>query len=178
MRTALLIVDMQAGSFGPGSARHDADGLVARLNALAARVRAGGGLVIFIQHDGPPGDAHEPGAPGWHLLPSLERLAADMVVHKTSCDAFLDTGLEGVLAAQGIDTLIVTGCATEYCVDTTIRSALARRYRTLVPRDGHTTADRPHLDAVRIIAHHNATWSDFLAPAGPAQILSCAEIGA
>jgi nicotinamidase-related amidase len=36
----------------------------------------------------------------------------------------------------------VTGCATDECVDTTARSALARGYSTIVPEDGHTTADR------------------------------------
>ena len=68
--------------------------------------------------------------------------------------------------ADGIDRLIITGCATDYCVDTTVRSALARGWPTIVPSDGHTTVDRPHLSATQIIAHHNAIWADFLAPEG------------
>ncbi|WP_421998964.1 cysteine hydrolase family protein [Reyranella sp.] len=171
MKHALIVIDMQQGSFGPDSPRHDAAGLVARLNDLASAVRDSGGAVVFIQHDGPPGDAHEPGRPGWRLLPDLDVRRDDAVIHKRSCDSFLDTGLAAHLHKAGIDGVIVTGCATDYCVDTTVRSALARGLSTTVPSDGHTTADRPHLPAVKIIEHHNAIWADFLAPRGPAHVL-------
>ncbi|HTR87580.1 MAG TPA: cysteine hydrolase family protein [Reyranella sp.] len=176
MTDALIVIDMQQGSFGSDSPRHDAQGLVARVNKLARAVRADGGAVIFIQHDGPPGDPHHPEAPGWHLLAALEVRPDDTIVRKTSCDAFLDTTLDQVLRENGVDRLIVTGCATDYCVDTTVRTALARGWPTIVPSDGHTTADRPHLSAVQIIAHHNAIWADFLAPKGPARICLCSEV--
>ena len=176
MASALIIIDMQQGSFTPDQPRHDAAGLVARLNELADRVRAAGGMVIFIQQDGPEGDPHHPSNPGWHLLPDLDVLPSDQIVRKTACDAFLYTELEGLLADCGIDRLIITGCATDYCVDTTVRSALARGYRTIAPADGHTTLDRPHLSALQIIAHHNAIWADFIAPGGPAEITACAAV--
>ena len=69
---ALIIIDMQRGSFTPATPKHDADGLVARLNRLAETVRTVCGTVIFIQHDGPPGDPHHPDLPGWHLLAGLQ----------------------------------------------------------------------------------------------------------
>jgi len=176
MTDALIVIDMQQGSFGPEMPRHDAAGLVTRLNRLARQIRTDGGTVIFIQHDGPPGDPHHPDEPGWRLLPTLEIRPDDTVVHKTSCDAFLDTTLDAVLRESGIDRLIITGCATDYCVDTTVRSALARGWPTIVPSDGHTTVDRPHLSAPQIIAHHNAIWADFLAPKGPARVCLCTEV--
>jgi len=176
MTCALIVIDMQQGSFTADQPRHDAAGLVRRLNALADRVRSAGGMVIFIQHDGPEDDPHHPSKPGWQLLPELTVLPADQIVRKTACDAFLYTELEGLLAACEIDRLIVTGCATEYCVDTTVRSALAHGYRTAAPADGHTTLDRPHLSAEKIIAHHNAIWSDFLSPAGPAEVCPCDQV--
>jgi nicotinamidase-related amidase len=176
MRQALIIVDMQRGSFTAASPRHDAEGLVGRLNALSARVRRAGGLVVFVQHEGPEGDLHHPDQPGFRLLAGLEVANEDLVVRKTACDAFLGTRLAAVLEAASVGDLIITGCATDYCVDTTVRSALARSYRTTVPRDGHTTADRPHLTARQIIEHHNAIWSDFLSPVGPATVCACGEI--
>ena len=176
MTDALVVIDMQQGSFGPATPRHDAVGLVGRLNALARAVRTAGGAVIFVQHDGPVGDPHHPDEPGWRLLPTLEVRPDDTFVRKTACDAFLGTSLENVLRENGIDRLIVTGCATDYCVDTTVRSALARSLPTTVPSDGHTTADRAHLPAVKIIEHHNAIWADFIAPAGPARICRCDEV--
>jgi nicotinamidase-related amidase len=173
---ALIIIDMQVGSFTGPTPRHDADDLVARMNTLAGRVRDNNGLVIFIRHDGPEGDPHHPGLPGWHILPALQILPDDEVIAKTACDSFLNTNLQDTLAAHDIGDLIITGCATDFCVDTTVRSALARGYRTIAPSDGHTTADRPHLKAAQIIAHHNAIWADFISPGGSARVCPCAEV--
>jgi len=175
MRQALIIIDMQCGSFGPANQRYDTDALVARLNDLAARVRRTDGVVAFVQHEGPIYDPHHPSKPGFQLLPALRVEPGDRRVFKTACDAFLGTSLESELAAADIRDLIVTGCATDYCVDTTVRSALAKGYRTIVPRDGHTTSDRPHLSAAKIIEHHNAIWADFLSPIGPAKVCPCNE---
>ncbi|MGI9409848.1 MAG: isochorismatase family protein [Hyphomicrobiaceae bacterium] len=173
MRTALVIVDMQEGSFTPRSVRHDAVGLIERLNQLSNRIRAAGGLVVFVQHDGPLGDAHHPGAWGWPILSELGQSANDFVVRKTTCDSFLDTELSQRLVERSVSRLIITGCATDFCVDTTVRSALARRYETIVPEDGHTTSDRDHLAAEKIIAHHNAVWADYIGPRGAATVLPC-----
>jgi nicotinamidase-related amidase len=176
MTAALLIIDMQQGSFTETSPKHDVDALVLRLNGLAQAVRAADGVVIFVQHDGPEGDPHHPDLPGWHLLPGLRVRDGDVFLRKRSCDAFLRTELDDVLRARGIGQLIITGCTTDYCVDTTVRSALARPYTTIVPIDGHTTSDRPHLSAVQIMAHHHAIWSDFIAPGGPAVLCRCEEL--
>ena len=154
----------------------DAAGLVGRLNQLAQAVRRQNGVVIFVQHDGPEGDPHHPDLPGWRLLEDLDARPTDTVIRKKSCDAFLGTSLDAFLQARAIDRLFITGCATDYCVDTTVRSALARGYPTIVPSDGHTTSDRPHLPAAKIIEHHNAIWSDFLAPRGPALICPCSAV--
>jgi len=162
--TALLVIDMQAGLFTPETPRHDAEGVVVRINAVAAAVRASSGIVVFIQHDGPAGDTFEPGTSGWQLLPSLARTPADAIVHKTACDSFYDTDLEAVLARQNVRRLLVTGCATDFCVDTTVRAATSRDYQVVVVEDGHTTADRPHVDAASLIRHHNWLWQNLIHP--------------
>src|SRR6202163_2842292 len=109
MTHALIIIDMQQGSFGEATPRHDAAGLVGRLNKLARAVHSTGGAVVFIQHDGTPGDPPHPDWPGWKLLDGLEVRPADAIIRKKSCDAFLDTALEEFLRARSIDRLIVTG---------------------------------------------------------------------
>ena len=147
-----------------------------RLNALAAWVRAQGGAVIWVQHDGPPGDLLEPGTENWTILPAMDRRPADKTVNKTACDGFLATDLEAVLREINPSRVIIGGCATDFCVDTTVRSCAGLGFKTWVPSDGHTTADRPHLPAPQIIAHHNYVWSDFIAPGGPVTIVSCAEL--
>jgi nicotinamidase-related amidase len=176
VKHALIVIDMQQGAFADSAPKHDANGLVDRLNRLADAVRAHNGAVIWVQHDGPPGDPFHPDAPGWKLLAALNVRDDDTIVRKKACDAFLDTGLEDLLRSHAIQRVIITGWATDYCVDTTIRSALARRFSTVVPSDGHTTSDRAHLPAEKIIEHHNAIWADFIAPAGPALLCLCSEV--
>lgn len=176
MTHALIIIDMQLGSFGPETPRHDADGVVRRLNALAAATRGGGGAVVYVQHDGPPGDPHAPDAPGWRVLPTLERRETDLSVRKTTNDSFHDTELEDLLRARRISKLVLTGCATDFCVDSTIRAAVSRRFEICVPADGHTTADRPHLTASQIIRHHNYVWADLFTPTRPVRVAPTADL--
>ena len=176
MKTVLIVIDMQRGSFSPYQERYDTDGLISRINMLAEKVRLSGGKVIFIQHNGPQEDPHHPDAEGWKLLPNLDVSNEDIIVTKTACDSFLNTDLALHLNGISAERLIITGCATDYCVDTTVRSALARGYLTIVPSDGHTTANRDHLDAVSIIAHHNSIWADFISPAGAAKVIPSSQI--
>jgi len=176
MKTALLVIDMQRGSFLPYHKRYDTDGLVRRINMLTKKVRLSGGKVIFIQHNGPLEDPHHPDAEGWKLLQTLDVSNEDIFVTKTACDSFLNTDLAFHLNEIFTERVIITGCATDYCVDTTVRSALARGYLTVVPSNGHTTANRDHLDAVSIIAHHNSIWVDFISPAGAAKVIPSSEV--
>jgi nicotinamidase-related amidase len=171
---ALLIVDMQAGLFS--TPRFDAENLIGRLNKIAGRLRERGVPVIFVQHCGPEGDPLHPSQPGHALHEDLIVQEDDVRIRKESCDAFLNTTLASQLAARGVDEVIVTGFATEFCVDTTIRSALAHGFRTVVPEDGHTTADRAHLSAEKVIEHHNETWRWLISPAGPAHMVHCTDV--
>lgn len=176
MTHSLLVIDMQEASFNGAAPMFDTANLVNRINALATRVREASGRVIFVQHDGPIGNAHHPDLPGWQLLSSLDVNPDDLTTSKTVCDAFLNTNLEELLGSAERNTVIITGCETEYCVDTTVRSALARGYMTTVASDGHTCCDGPHLTAREIIDHHNRIWSRLGTPAGPATICMCSEI--
>jgi nicotinamidase-related amidase len=177
MRDALVIIDMQAGSFGPSCPpRHDAAALVKRLNELAQWIRARSGLVVWIHHDGAPGDALEPETPGWQILPALECHPDDEHIRKTACDSFLGTPLDALLRTRNLDRVIITGWATDYCVDTTVRSCTASGFRTWVASDGHTLSDRPYLPATKIIEHHNYVWSNLIAPGGPVTVVSCNEL--
>ncbi len=173
---ALLVIEMQVGLFGADTPRHDAEGVVERINALARAVRREGGIVIFIQHDGPPGDVFEPGREGWKILPSLRREEGDLVVPKRACDAFYETDLAEVLDKHRVTRLLVTGCATDFCVDTTVRAAASRDYEIVVVEDGHTTADRPHVDSLSVIRHHNWVWQNLIHPRRPIEVMPATRV--
>ena len=173
---ALLVIDMQTGSFRETPASHDLPGVVKRINALAAAVRTSGGRVIFIQQDGQPGEPFEPGTPGWEMHPELERGETEPVVHKQACDAFCETELEAILRRDGVEHLLISGSATDFCVDTTVRAALSLDFDVTVVRDAHLTAERDHLAAASIIEHHHYVWENLLHPRRRVDLASAAEI--
>lgn len=155
MSLALIVIDVQRGLFDPQPRPAEADEVVGRINALAARARAAGAPVIFVQHER-PGDL-EADSPGWALQDRLQVETGDHRIRKSTPDAFLRTGLDEVLAFSGVDQVVICGYATEFCVDTTTRSAAAHGYGVVLAADAHTTHDKPHASAAQIRAHHNAT---------------------
>lgn len=172
---ALLVIDMQQGLFSSETSRHRAAHVVANINCLLDACHTRNTPVIFIQHDGPNDDELEPESSGWQLLPQLNRHPDDSLVRKTACDAFYQTRLQPVLHALDIRRLMITGCATDFCVDTTLRAAASLDYQIFAISDAHTTADRPHLPAEQIIAHHHFMWQNLLIP-DPVRLISTEDM--
>ena len=157
----MLVVDMQVGLLN-GEPKHDLDAVIERINRLAAKIREQSGTVIFVQHCGGKGDDFEPETPGWALLPELDRDPADIVIQKTLNDPFAGTDLAARLKEIAPDRVFVTGWATDFCVDATVRSAVSNHHNVVVVTDAHTLNDRPHLDAASVIRHHNWVWSQLI----------------
>ena len=179
---ALLVIDVQRGIMDdPRLARKEeidrAFGeTVARIAALIDRARAASVPVIYIQHDGGRGHRLEPGTPGWLLRPEIAPQAGELVIHKRACDAFFETTLAAELAAGGIERLVICGCMTEYCIDTTVRRAVSLGYDVILAADGHTTADTVALRFEQIVVHHNALLDEFDAGKHEVRVCPSAEI--
>lgn len=69
------------------------------------------------------------------ILPALAPRSADIVVPKRRYSGFFETELESILRARDIRDLLVTGCTTSVCVESTVRDAMFRDYRCLVLED-------------------------------------------
>jgi nicotinamidase-related amidase len=162
--TALVIIDVQVGIIEGFSAYRGRE-VLEQINALRARARASNVPVIYVQHDGAPGDVLEVGSEGWQIHPEIKPHDEDLIIRKRASDSFFETNLESELKARGIHRLVVAGCQTEYCVDTTTRRAVTMGYDVTLVSDAHTTIDNSLLTAAQIIAHHNALLNGF--DAGP-----------
>jgi nicotinamidase-related amidase len=154
MAAALLVIDVQRGLFQPPPA--DAAVVIERINVLAERARAAATPVVFVQHECEDTTLQH-GSDGWALEPGLQIRDGDRFVRKTTPDSFLRTDLQAQLQELGVDRVLISGYATEFCVDTTVRSAAALGYAVILVADAHTTHDKAHADAAKIRAHHNAT---------------------
>lgn len=164
---AVVVIDVQnsileiPGMKRPGETRAAFDGLVGRIATLVQRARSRGIPVLFVQHDGPSGHRLERGLPGWQIRPELTPNGEEPVIHKAACDAFFETTLASQLESRKIGRLIVAGCMTQYCVDTSVRRAVSLGYDVTLAEDGHLTTDSDSLTFEQIVAHHNALLNDF-----------------
>lgn len=173
---ALLVIDMQQGSFRPYTLRHDTPGVIERINALAEAFRAQKYPVIFIQHDGSKEDCFLPGSTNWQLLPELNTDPTDYKISKTANDCFYKSELYNTLISLQVSTLYMSGCATDFCVDSTIKSAHSKDFEVMVIADGHTTANRPFASAQSIVDHYNWLWTEMTATKHKITVLKAAEV--
>ena len=69
------------------------------------------------------------------ILPELAPHPGDIVVSKHRYSGFFETDLDAQLRTLGTRNLIVTGCTTSVCVESTIRDAMFRDYICLLLED-------------------------------------------
>ena len=75
-----------------------------------------------------------------------------------------------------VNELLITGCATDFCVESTIQSALTKEFDIIVVEDGHTTGDRPHLKAEKVIEHYNWVWQNMIPTKGKIKVKNFEKI--
>jgi ureidoacrylate peracid hydrolase len=66
-------------------------------------------------------------------------LPGEPIVTKHRFDAFLNTDLDLVLRSNAVRSVVITGVATNVCVETTARQAFVRDYYVVLPSDGAAT---------------------------------------
>jgi ureidoacrylate peracid hydrolase len=81
------------------------------------------------------------GADSAQLHDELDVDPCDVILNKPRYGAFHATDLELILRSRGIDTVIISGIATNICCETTAREAAQRDFRVLFLSDGTATKD-------------------------------------
>lgn len=148
-KTAVVIIDLQQGIVRMPLAPHTAADIVARTVRISARVKQAGGLVIPVNvrfsADGAdrlsqPVDQPMPVSGGmpadWSdLVPEIAALPADVRITKRQWSAFYGTELDLQLRRRGIDTIVLTGLATSFGVESTARDAWQMNYAVVFAED-------------------------------------------
>jgi nicotinamidase-related amidase len=154
--------------------------VVERIAELIAAARHAGVLPVFIQmtvlpgrasdspaqlrfnlrlHDGYHGAA-EPltytldGSEGQQFVPGLEPEDGELVVKKYRSSAFWGTNLDLLLRSNGIKSVVVTGCTTEGCVESTARDAMFSDHYVVIATDAVGSDDRGQHDASMYLMTH------------------------
>ena len=157
--TALVVVDVQNdfcadhGHFSEMG--HDLSmiqSMVPRLNALIAGARAEKVPVVFVRcvydaiyTSGPwveKSSSRRPAGKGLCLSDTwgaeffmVSPKPGDLIITKHRFSAFVGTNLDLVLRSVGVKTLLVTGVATNVCVESTLRDGYQLDYYIVVPED-------------------------------------------
>jgi nicotinamidase-related amidase len=152
-RTALVQIDLQNFNVKRELAPHPAERVVGNCVLLAGEMRDRGGMVIFVRvqldellqlpADNP---MFKPGTPtpppeASHMAPEAQVQASDHVVTKRQWGAFYGTELDQLLRRRGIKTIIMSGIATNYGVESTARAAFDRGYELVFAEDAMSTAN-------------------------------------
>ncbi len=153
--------------------------VIPRIASLLQGARAAGVQVIYIQMTVLPGRKSESpaqirfnlrmhlaeaggealgytadGSVGQEILPELAPVDGDLVVKKYRSSAFWGTNLDLLLRSNGIKSLIVAGCTTEGCVESTARDALFNDYYVVVVEDCVASDDRAQHEASLLLMRH------------------------
>lgn len=186
-RTLLLVIDIQVDFAAPHGAMggygldlSGAERAIERIRPLVAAARAAGVAVGFArvvtrpetdrqamrllyERTGRDPDAAAicragtEGADYWMLRPE----PGDLEIAKPLYSCFVGTDLGPILAARGIDTLVLTGMTTECCVDSTARDAFHRDLNVFVVADACTAYDHDeHVAALRALGSNCAVLVD------------------
>jgi len=166
-RMALLNIDMQ-NCFVEGSPIAAPDGLtlLGRINRLSAVCRKASIPVIHtslvLRPDGsnmgvlgetsPPAKAGilNKGSVSAALHNGLVVDPRDILLDKPRFGAFHGTDLELILRSRNVDTVIISGIATNVCCETTAREAMVRDFHVFFLSDGTATAPMGNSSAAEL----------------------------
>ncbi|WP_216896448.1 isochorismatase family protein [Nocardia alni] len=167
---AILIIDAQIAVL---ESCWQPEVLIAGLNTVIAAGRRGDIPIVFIQHTDSSG---EPAldTPGWALHPELDARPTDRFLTKAATDSFYGTDLAATLTDLDVDTVVVGGAASDYCIDATVRAAQSLGFDVDLLSDGHTAqAGSTGLSAPQIISHINEVLAAATHPGGRVRLVSC-----
>lgn len=127
---ALLILDPQNDFFEEHNPNLSAfQATVPVINAAIAIFRDQHLPIIFVQHT----SKRKPeGSDLWKIYPHFSHHPDDICLNKNHYSAFWQTDLETILKAKQIDSVIVCGYLSEFCVLSTLRAAMERGFEAAI----------------------------------------------
>ena len=150
---ALLVVDVQNALVKDKP--YDIDKVINNIKNLIDICRENNVEVIYIQHNDEPGGDLEPQSTGWEIYKEIEPDKNEKIINKIYNSAFKETNLKEYLESKGVNTLIITGMQTEYCIDATTKAAFEYGYKLIIPEKTNTTFDNGSISAEELYKFYN-----------------------
>jgi ureidoacrylate peracid hydrolase len=142
-KVALIIVDMQNVFAGRGeiALSQDTSGVmhaIGKTRQLAEAARAAGVIVIYLAMTKDPvrkGKSIIKSPRDTKIVDELCPLPGDVIIEKSWYSGFRETRLDEVLKKGGKTHLLITGTATNVCVESTLRDAYFLDYQPILVSD-------------------------------------------
>jgi nicotinamidase-related amidase len=125
-----------------------------RMSDSPAQIRFNLRMHESARRDGPPLRYTVPGTPGHEFIEELTPLPGELVVRKYRSSAFWGTNMELLLRSNGIQTVVVGGCTTEGCVESTARDAMFCDHYVVIADDCVGSDDKKQHDASMLLMSH------------------------
>ena len=157
-KTALLLIDVQNIMFSyEGGSLWNEQQVLQNITYLREKAHQSNVPIIYIQHTDPSYNSMlSEGKVTWEIHRDVSPLPTDIVIQKSSWDAFYQTTLHKKLQELEIGRLVIAGMQTEFCLDTTCRRAYSLGYKeNILVKDAHSTFDTAVLSSSKIVEHHN-----------------------
>lgn len=103
---------------------------------------------------GPPLQYTVRGTAGHEIIEELTPQSGELVVPKHRSSAFWGTDLELLLRSNGIKTVVMTGCTTEGCVESTARDAMFTDHYVVIAEDCVASDDLAQHNASMLLMEH------------------------
>lgn len=124
--------------------------------------------VVYVRHDDGEGSDLERGSEGWKIYSEIEPLEEEKIFDKHFNSAFLETGLREYLVERKVDTIILVGLQTEYCIDTTCKAAFEHGFKIIIPQETNSTFDNEFLSGEKLYEYYNyKIWNNRFAKVLP-----------
>ncbi|GAC1386810.1 MAG: cysteine hydrolase [Marmoricola sp.] len=94
------------------------------------------------------------GSEGQQLIAEFPAEDGDLIVKKYRSSGFWGTNLDMLLRSNGIQSVVVAGCTTEGCVESTARDAMFNDYYVVIAEDCVASDDRAQHDASMFLMRH------------------------
>ncbi len=138
--TALLVLGAQRALLDSPGPLMGAESLVQHLRPLVERARRSGSYVVFLQHDGAPGQPDEPFSKGWTLHNDFRVEHGDLLLRHAHPDPFEGSSLDGELRTRAVRRVILAGAPSRDLL-VTARTAHTLGYEVALVRDAHADPD-------------------------------------
>jgi len=89
------------------------------------------------------------------ILDEISPNSNEVIFEKQYNSAFHKTDLKEYLDSKNIDTIILVGLQTEYCIDATCKSAFNYEYKIIMPEETNTTFDNEYLSGEKLYEFYN-----------------------